>query len=290
MKLQVQTPRHLVDINALPLDRIEERDGGLHIGALVRNTDLALHPLVRERYPLLSQSLLSGASGQLRNMATVGGNIMQRTRCHYFRDTVFPCNKRAPGTGCSALDGYNRMHAVLGGSPHCIAVMPSDMCVTLAALDAVVQTQGPSGERSIPFVDFHLLPEDHPERETVLEPGELITAVDVPELAYARRSRYLKLRDRASYAFALVSVGAALDINEGYIHHARLALGGVGTKPWRAFDAERSLIGKPVREESFQVAAGIALHGATPFKHNAFKIELAQRAIVRTLAEIGAMP
>lgn len=288
MKLHVEQPARLVDINSLPLIQIEERDGGLRIGALVRNSDLAYHPLVRSRYPLLSQSLLAGATPQLRNMATVGGNILQRTRCPYFRDTVFACNKREPGSGCAALHGYNRGHAVLGVSEHCIAVMPSDMCVALAALDAVVQTRGPSGERSIPFSGFHLRPEDHPERETVLEPGELIMAVDLPALPFAVHAHYLKLRDRASYSFALVSVGAMLDVAGGIIRDARLALGGVATTPWRAYEAEQALAGQPATEQSFRRAADIAMRDAKPFQYNAFKIELTRRAIVRALGAIGA--
>ncbi len=289
MKLHVHTPAHLIDINGLPLAQIEERGDGVRIGALVRNSDLAYHPLIKQRYPVLSQALLAGASPQLRNMATVGGNIMQRTRCSYFRDTALPCNKREPGTGCSAIDGYNRMHAVLGTSPHCIAVMPSDMCVALYALDAVVQTRGPQDERTIPLVDFHRMPGDHPERDTVLEPGELITYVDLPALPFAARSRYLKVRDRASYAFALVSVAAALDVENGDIRAARLALGGVGTKPWRAVDAEKALVGRPAAEETYRAAADIAMRGARPFKYNAFKVEMARRAIVRTLSTVGAM-
>jgi xanthine dehydrogenase YagS FAD-binding subunit len=221
-------------------------------------------------------------------MATVGGNLLQRTRCPYFRDTAFACNKREPGSGCSALRGYNRGHAVLGVSEHCIAVMPSDMCVALAALDAIVQTRGPAGERSILFNDFHRLPEDHPERETVLEPGELITAIDLPASAFGSNVRYVKVRDRASYSFALVSVGAMLNVDDGVVRDVRLALGGIATKPWRAYEAEQSLMGLPANEASYRLAAEIALRDAQPFQFNAFKIELTRRAIVRALGAIGA--
>lgn len=239
IKLGVQQPNQLVDINSLPLAKIETRGDGVRIGALVSNSELAHNRMIRDRYPVLSQALLSGASPQLRNMATVGGNLMQRTRCYYFRDPATPCNKREPGSGCPAIDGYNRIHAILGGSKNCIATHPSDMCVALVALDAIVQIHGPKGERSIPITDFHLLPGDHPERETVLEQGELIVAVDLPASPFAARSHYLKVRDRASYAFALTSVAAAFDIQSGVIHSARIALGGVGTKPWRANEAEK---------------------------------------------------
>ncbi|MBV8886211.1 MAG: xanthine dehydrogenase family protein subunit M, partial [Chroococcidiopsidaceae cyanobacterium CP_BM_RX_35] len=231
MKLNVQTPTQLVDINSLPLSKIAVHDKGVRIGAMVSNSDAAHHPLVRHRYPVLSAALLSGASPQLRNMATVGGNLMQRTRCYYFRDPAMPCNKRDPGSGCPAIDGYNRIHAILGTSNHCIATHPSDMSVAMVALDAIVQTRGPRGERSIPIANFYLLPSNHPEHETVLEHGELITAVDLPDSPFAERSYYLKVRDRASYAFALSSAAVALDIQGGTIRAARIALGGVGTKP-----------------------------------------------------------
>lgn len=285
MKLHVQNPALLVDINALPLSQIQEVEGGgLSIGALVRNSDLANHPLVRERYPVLSEALLAGASPQLRNMATVGGNILQRTRCSYFRDVSQPCNKRQPGSGCGALDGYNRMHAVLGGSEKCIAANPSDMCVALAALDATVHLKGAQGERQVPFTDFHLLPGAHPERETVLQPGELITHVTLPPSRAAARSRYLKVRDRASYAFALASVAVALELDGKTIKDARVALGGVGTKPWRSREAEKALIGHPADEVRFKAAAAAAMKGAKPRTHNAFKIELARRTLVRALS------
>jgi xanthine dehydrogenase YagS FAD-binding subunit len=290
MKLDVERPTQLVDINALPLASVEPLpDGGLRIGAMVRNSDLAHHELVRTRYPVLSQALLAGASPQLRNMATTGGNLLQRTRCYYFRDTASPCNKREPGSGCSALHGYNRIHAVLGTSEHCIATHPSDMAVALAALDARVRVRGPKGERVIPITEFHVVPGAHPERETVLEHGELITAVDIPPLPFATRSRYLKVRDRASYAFALASAAVALDIRGRVIRDARIALGGVATKPWRVKGAERALVGRSPGSAAYQAAADVALKGAVPRQHNAFKIELAKRTLMRALARVGAM-
>lgn len=287
MKLDVQTPMHLVDINALPLGNIEVQGDGVRIGALARNSDVAFHALIRERYPLLSEALLSGATPQLRNVATIGGNLLQRTRCSYFRDTTTPCNKREPQSGCSALDGHNRSHAILGTSAYCIATHPSDMCVALVALDAVVQTHGPKGERTIPVADLYLLPDDHPERETVLEHGELIVAVDLPASPFAARSRYLKIRDRASYAFATVSVAAALDIQDGIIRAARIALGGVAPKPWRAYEAEKILVGQPPQEAVYRAAALEATRGAQPQRYNAFKVELTQRTIVRALVAVG---
>jgi len=290
MKLNVMQPTRLIDINALPLTKIETRaDGSVRVGALVRNSDMAYDETIRTRYPLLSEALLSGASAQLRNVATLGGNIMQRTRCFYFRDTSMPCNKREPGSGCAAMEGHNRIHAVLGVSNKCIAAHPSDMCVALTALDAVVHVQGPKGERTIPFADFHLLPGEHPERETALEHGELITAITLPALPFATRSHYLKVRDRASYAFALVSVAAALDVQQGTIRNARLALGGVGTKPWRAEEAEKAIRGKHAGEATYHTAAEIALRGAKTQKYNAFKVELAKRSIVRALTTVEAM-
>lgn len=284
MKIHVQNPALLVDINGLPLSEIQEVDGGLRIGALVRNSDLANHPLVRERYPMLSEALLSGASPQVRNMATVGGNILQRTRCSYFRDTAQPCNKREPGSGCAALEGYNRMHAVLGGSEKCIAANPSDMNVALAALDATVHVLGPKGERKVSFGDFHLLPGAHPERETVLQPGEIITHVTLPASRFAARSRYLKVRDRASFSFALASAAVAIELDGKTIKDARVALGGVGTRPWRSREAEKALIGQPADEVRFKAAAAAAMKGAKPRAHNAFKIELARRTLVRALS------
>src|SRR5262245_37096521 len=289
MKLHVETPGRLIDINGLPLGEVTPLGEGVRIGALARNSALAYHPLIVARYPMVSQALLAGASPQLRNMATVGGNLMQRTRCGYFRDATSPCKKRNPGSGCAAIAGDNRGHAVLGGSDQCVAVMPSDLCVALAALDAVVQITGSDGERATPLVDFHLVPGEHPERETVLAPGELITAVDLAALPFAASSLYLKVRDRASYAFALVSVAAALDIEDGTVRAARLALGGVGTKPWRAWEAEAALVGQPANEESYRAAAEVALRNAKPLQHNRFKIEMAERAITRALLTLGEM-
>jgi len=243
MKMNVQSPTELVDINRLALKKIEQTPTGLRIGALASNTEVANNALVRANFPVLSEALHAGASPQLRNMATVGGNLMQRTRCYYFMDTAFPCNKRVPGSGCPAIPGFNRIHAILGASEQCIAVHPSDMCVALAALDAVVNVEGPHGARQIPITDFHRLPGDTPHIDTNLHPDELIVSVDLPSAGFAKRSRYLKIRDRAQYAFALVSVAAALDLQQGRINAARLALGGVAHKPWRALDAERVLTG-----------------------------------------------
>src|SRR5947207_1712240 len=230
MKLHVEQPAMLIDINAVPLADIERLpNGGVRVGALVRNSDMAHHDLIRSRYPMLTQAILAGASVQVRNMATTGGNLLQRTRCYYFRDTAAPCNKRQPGSGCGALDGYNRSHAVLGTSEHCIATHASDLCVALAALDAVVRLRGPSGERTVPFTDFHLTPGDRPERETVIQPGELITAVDIPAVPFATRSTYVKVRDRASYTFALTSAAVALDLEQDIVRDVRIAIGGVAT-------------------------------------------------------------
>ncbi|WGV24333.1 FAD binding domain-containing protein [Halotia branconii] len=289
MKLNVQTPTELVDINPLPLTKIEMQGNGVRIGAMASNSDVAYNAIIQERYPVLSEALLSGASPQLRNMATVGGNLLQRTRCYYFRDTAFPCNKRVPGSGCPAIEGYNRIHAILGGSDRCIATHPSDMAVAMVALDAVVQIRGLKGERSVPLIDFHLVPGDTPEKETVLQHGELIVAVDLPASPFTKRSHYLKIRDRASYAFAMSSVAAALDIQNGIIRAARLAMGGVGTKPWRALEAEKALVNKPANQASFQAAANLAVAGAKPQKYNAFKVELTKRTIVRALATVGEM-
>jgi xanthine dehydrogenase YagS FAD-binding subunit len=283
MRLEVMRPRAVVDITGLALSAIEDVNGAVRIGALATNTDVAYHPLISARFPALSEALLSGASPQLRNMATVGGNLLQRTRCPYFRDGTSPCNKRAPGSGCSALDGYTRPHAVLGTSNKCIATHPSDMAVALVALDAVVHTQGPSGNRAIPIADFHTLPADHPEIESVLLPGELVTHVELPATPFAARSRYTKVRNRASFSFALASAAVALDLQGGKVRDARLALGGVATKPWRAVDAERWLIGKAATLDSFKRTAAIALEGATPREDNAFKVELERRTIVRAL-------
>ena len=262
-------------------------DGGLIIGAAVRNSAVANHPLVRERYPVLSQAILFGASGQIRNMATTGGNLMQRTRCYYFYDEAARCNKRTPGAGCDAIGGFNRMHAILGASDSCIATHPSDMCVALAALDATVHVQGAGGERNIPMNDFHRLPGDTPHVETSLGPDELITAIHLPPLAFAKHSRYRKVRDRASYAFALVSVAAALETSDGAIRNVRLALGGVAHKPWRAYQAENTMIGAKATRETFERAAEAELSDARGYGHNDFKIELAKRTIVSVLTRIG---
>ncbi|MBV9958577.1 MAG: xanthine dehydrogenase family protein subunit M [Acidobacteria bacterium] len=289
MKMNVQQPSALVDITRLPMTTIEEGPQGLRIGAGVSNSEVANNKLVRKGYPVLSEALLAGASPQLRNMATVGGNLMQRTRCYYFMDTSFPCNKRVPGSGCPAIPGFNRIHAILGTSDKCIATHPSDMCVALAALDAVVQVQGPRGPRSIPLTEFHRLPGETPEVDTNLQPDELIWAVDVPASAHARRSAYLKVRDRAQYAFALVSVAAALEIKGGKIAAARLAMGGVAHKPWRALEAEKILTGAQASAQTFKAAAEAALQGATAQKHNAFKIEMAKRAVVRVLNGLANM-
>jgi xanthine dehydrogenase YagS FAD-binding subunit len=293
MKMGVEMPAQLIDITRLPLAQVEELPGGkgVRIGALARNSDVAGHALIQERYPVLSQAFLAGASPQLRNMATVGGNLLQRTRCYYFYDPAFPkCNKRNPGSGCGALEGYNRIHAILGQSDQCIATNPSDMNVALAALDAVIRVQGPKGEREIPIADFHRLPGSTPNIETNLQADELITAVDLPAMPFATRSHYLKMRDRASYAFALVSVAAILDLRaDGTINGARIALGGVAHKPWRALEAEKSLIGKKADEKSLRSAAETALAGAKGYKHNSFKIELAKRSIVRALTTVASM-
>ena len=290
MKLHVENPPRLIDINPLPLDKVETMpDGSVRIGAMVRNSDLAYNEIIQAKYPVLSSAILQGASAQLRNMASTGGNLLQRTRCYYFRDTAMPCNKREPGSGCSAIEGYNRIHAILGTSKSCIATHPSDMCVALAALDATVQVKGPNGERTIPFMEFHRLPGDAPQKDTNIEPGELITSVTLPSMPFAARSHYLKVRDRASYAFALVSVAAALDIENGLIKQARIALGGVAHKPWRAERAEKLLVGKPASEAAFHSAAEEALRGSHTFKYNAFKVEMAKRAIAHCLTIVSAM-
>jgi xanthine dehydrogenase YagS FAD-binding subunit len=284
MKLDVEKPSSIVDINGLPLDRIEPAPGGgLKIGALVRNSDLAWNADVKQRYTVLSEALLSGASPQLRNMATTGGNILQRTRCYYFRDTNYKCNKREPGSGCAAIDGFNRIHAVLGGSEHCVATHPSDMAVAMMALEATVHTRGAKGERSIALNDFYLVPGTTPDKENVLEPGELITYVTLPALPQGTRSHYLKLRDRASYEFALASAAVVVRVSGGKIEYARVALGGVGTKPWRSKEAEEALHGREANEHTFRAAAEAALKPAKPLRDNAFKVELAKRAIIRTL-------
>jgi len=288
MKEDVERPTRLVDINRLDLRGIEETgDGGLRIGALVTNTDVAYDERVERRYPLLSRAILAGASPQLRNMATTGGNLMQRTRCPYFYDTATPCNKREPGTGCSAIAGFNRYHAILGASEHCIATHPSDMCVALAALDAVVRVAGPRGERTIPFEEFHRLPEDRPHVDTNLGADELITAVELPAEGFARHHAYLKVRDRTSYAFALVSVAAALRTDGERIEEARVALGGVAHKPWRDRQAEEILRGEKANRDSFRRTAEAVLRDAKGCGHNDFKVELARRAVVRALVEVA---
>jgi xanthine dehydrogenase YagS FAD-binding subunit len=291
-KSGIEKPVRLVDVSRLALAGIEELpDGGLRIGAMATNTAVGTDPLVRQRYRVLSEALLNGATTQLRNMATVGGNLLQRTRCYYFTDPAFThCNKREPGSGCDALEGHQRIHAILGASPHCIATHPSDMAVALAALDAVVRLEGPNGERQVPLIDFHRLPEDHPEIDTVIQPGELITAVELPPMPFARQSHYLKVRDRASYAFALVSVAVAVDMDAsesgGKVRDVRIALGGVAHKPWRALGAEALLRGQPVSAELLARAGAAAVTGAQPYPGNAFKVELAQRAVVRALQTV----
>jgi xanthine dehydrogenase YagS FAD-binding subunit len=286
MKENVARPSRLIDITHLPLRKVEAtRDGGLRIGALVPNSDLAYHPQIEARYPMLSSAILAGASQQLRNMASTGGNLLQRTRCFYFYDTTTPCNKREPGSGCSAIEGINRGHAILGTSEHCIAVFPSDMCVALAALDARVLVTGKGGERGIAFADFHRLPGDTPHIDTNLRPDEIITAIELPPKGFAGNYTYLKIRDRLSYAFALVSIAAALDLDGGTIKEARLALGGVAHKPWRDREAEAQLSGAPATRESFLRAAETVLRDARGFGHNDFKIELARRVMLRALTQ-----
>jgi xanthine dehydrogenase YagS FAD-binding subunit len=284
MKLNVETPLQVVDINRLPLDKIETLpNGGLKIGATVRNSDLAHNATVKRDYSVVSQAILQGASAQLRNMATTAGNLLQRTRCVYFRDPAMPCNKRDPGTGCPAITGHNRMLAVLGTSEHCIATNPSDMCVAMAALEAIIQVQSPRGTRAIPIADFHVLPGDTPHRETVLEPGDLITYVELPPPTSGSKHVYLKLRDRASYEFALASAAVILEIANGNVSRARIALGGVGTKPWRSPEAEAALAGQPANMESFRKAAEVAMRDAKPQSENGFKIELAKRCLTHAL-------
>ena len=284
LKENVARPARLIDINRLPLGVIEPTaDGSLRLGALVTNADTAYHPEVRRRYPVLSRAILAGASAQLRNMATNGGNLLQRTRCCYFYDVATPCNKRVPGSGCPAIGGQNRVCGVLGTSSSCIATHPSDMCIALAALEAVVRVRGPQGERSIPFADFHRLPGDTPQIENTLAPDELIVAIDLPPSPYAAHSVYTKVRDRASYAFALVSVAAGLDLDGDVVRSARLALGGVAHKPWRVPEAEALLTGKPATKESFLPVAEALFAGARGHEHNVFKIELGKRAVVRAL-------
>jgi len=283
MKRGVEAPDKLIDINRLPLNKIEKVKGGLHIGALALNSDVAESRLVLEQFPLLSMALNAGASAQLRNMATVGGNMMQRTRCPYFYDPVLPCNKRQPGSGCGALEGYNRMHAIFGASDKCIAVNPSDMCIALVALDATVMVTGPKGDRKIAFADFHRLPGDHPEKDNNLQKGELILGINIPDSSFSKNSYYLKVRDRASYAFALVSVAVALHIENNTVKEARLAMGGVAHKPWRLHTAEKMLAGKAVSDDIFRQAAKVAMEGAKAYKYNAFKLKLGPDTIFQAL-------
>ncbi|WP_371793206.1 xanthine dehydrogenase family protein subunit M [Streptomyces sp. NBC_01471] len=289
MKLGVEAPGTLIDVSALPLDTISELPGGgLRVGATVRNSDLAAHPAVRRGWPVLSQALLSGASGQLRNVATTGGNLLQRTRCPYFQDTGQPCNKREPGSGCAAVEGVNRDHAVLGHSAHCVATHPSDMAVALAALDAEVELVGPGGQRTLPVADFHRLPGDRPEQDTVIRPGELITSVLIPASSAGMPSAYRKVRDRASYAFALVSVAAVLAVgDDGLIRYARLGFGGVAHKPWRAVAAESLLIGGPAGEDTYRRAVEAEMSHAAPLSGNAFKVKLARDLAVDTLVRLA---
>ncbi len=292
MRETVERPAALVDVTGLATAIEERADGSLLIGAAMKNTALAEHPAVRSRFPLLSRAIVAGASAQIRNMATVGGNLLQRTRCTYFYDDDGArCNKRTPGQGCDAIDGFNRIHAVLGASDACVATHPSDMCVALAALGAIVHLDGPQGARSLALTDLHRLPEDHPELDTVLAPGELVTAVELPALPFAAHSAYRKVRDRSSYAFALVSVGAAIDVDGGVVRDVRLALGGVAHKPWRAWTAENALKGQPASAASFRAAAAAELAAARPLRDNAFKIALAQRTLVAVLESLtGSHP
>jgi xanthine dehydrogenase YagS FAD-binding subunit len=284
MKEDVERPNELVDLTRLKLAEIKAASGGVSIGALAKNTDTANHPLIRRNYPLLTQAIVAGASGQLRNMATNGGNLMQRTRCQYFYDTAMPCNKREPGTGCGALEGLNRIHAIFGWSEKCVATYPGDMANALYALEAVVRVRSAEGrERTIPVNDFHRLPGDTPQRDNNLQHGELIVAIELPKSNFAKNSYYLKVRDRASYAFALVAVAAALELNGDRIRQARIVLGGVAHKPWRSLEAEAALFGRPASEESFRRAAEAALKDARPLAHNAYKVELGKRAVMRAL-------
>ena len=286
MKNDVERPTRLIDISRLPLTKVEETaDGGVRIGALVPNSDLAYHPLIERRYPVLASAILAGASQQLRNMASAGGNLLQRTRCYYFYDTATPCNKREPGSGCSAVNGLNRMHAILGTSDACIATHPSDMCVALALLEAKVRVTGPTGERVIAFADFHRLPGDTPQLDANLRRDEIVTAIELPAQGFAANHTYLKIRDRLSYAFALVSVAVGLELDGDTIKEARLALGGVAHKPWRDTAAEAALRGQAANRASFTQAADFLLRDARGFEHNAFKIDLARRAVVRALTQ-----
>ena len=289
MKLEVMTPSRLVDVNALPMSGIEMREDGLRIGALEKMSAVAIHPEVIAHYPVISEALLKSASGQIRNMASIGGNLLQRTRCGYFRDVNTPCNKREPRSGCSAIDGENRMHAIHGTSPSCIATHTSDLAVALVALDTSIRIQNGTEERLIKLDDFYLVPGDTPDRENQLRPGDLITEIRVPELPWAKRSGYLKIRDRDSYEFALTSAAVALDIDGDKIRDVRIAVGGVGTKPWNLPKVSQVLIGKPLKEAVLVEAAKLAVEGANPLKHNGFKVDLVQRTIVRALMNLGDM-
>jgi xanthine dehydrogenase YagS FAD-binding subunit len=287
MKEYVERPEELVDVSQLPLAQIRSTSNGISIGALAKNAATANHPLVRQNYPLLSMAILAGASGQLRNMATNGGNLMQRTRCQYFYDIAMPCNKREPGTGCGAFEGLNRIHAIFGYSDKCVATYPGDMANALYALDAVIKVRGTNGqERTIPIQDFHRLPGENPEKDNVLEHGELIVGIELPKNNFANKSYYLKVRDRASYAFALVAVAAALETDGNNIKQARIVLGGVAHKPWRSMEAEKALIGKPATDETFNAAAEAALKNAKPLAHNGYKVELGKRSIVLALQRV----
>jgi xanthine dehydrogenase YagS FAD-binding subunit len=286
MRGDVERPAHLIDISRLPLTKVEETDaGGARIGALVPNSDLAYHPLIEKRYPILSSAILAGASQQLRNMASTGGNLLQRTRCFYFYDTATPCNKRSPGSGCSALDGVNRINAILGTSDACIATHPSDMCVALAALDATIHVIGPGGERAIAFADFHRLPGSTPQLDTNLQRDEIVTAIELPQAGFAANYTYLKIRDRLSYAFALVSIAAAVELDGEVIREARIALGGVAPKPWRSLKAESVLRDQAPTPQNFAKVADVLLAGARGYGHNDFKIGLARRGIIRALGQ-----
>lgn len=290
MKDDIMSATDLVDVTRIDLTAITETKDGLTLGAMAKNSDTANHPLVRKNYPLLSQAMLAAASAQIRNMATNGGNILQRTRCPYFYDTATPCNKRTPGSGCGALEGLNRMHAIFGASKQCVATHPSDMAVALAALEAKVRVKATDGkERVIPFAEFHRLPGDTPQQDTNLKPGELITAIELPASRFPKNTYYLKVRDRASYAFALVSVAAALEMDGDKIKDVRIAMGGVAHKPWRAEEAEKALKGKAVDMDAFEKAAEVAMKDAVPLEHNAYKIELGKRAIVRALAKAAGL-
>jgi xanthine dehydrogenase YagS FAD-binding subunit len=287
MKLEVMSPSRLVDVNSLQMRGIQMREDGLRIGALEKMSDVAGHPEVVANYPVISEALLQSASAQIRNMASIGGNLLQRTRCGYFRDVHTPCNKREPGTGCSAIDGENRMHAILGASSSCVATHPSDLAVALVALDASIWIQNGAEERLMKLDDFYLVPGETPDHENQLRPGDLITEVRVPRLPWARRSTYLKIRDRDSYEFALTSAALALDIDGDAIRDVRLAVGGVGTKPWNLPEVRQALAGKPLKQDAFAAAAKLAVNGANPLRHNGFKVDLVQRTIVRALMSLG---